>query len=892
MANNKVFAKITSKPQRSLKETLLYNKKGETRIFLFLAFLIPFIIMWAMFSIYEVHPFGDKQILVTDLWHQYFPFFRIEHEKLKNADSLLYSWDTGLGTNFLSVMSYYAASPLNLLVVIFPMESSRDALTLFLTIKIGCAGLFFAMFLRKIFNKNDISITAFSTMYALCSYIMGYYWNLIWIDTVALLPLVVLGTIMLVKEGKYKLYSVSLALSLVANFYIGLFTCIFTVMVFIAASVIKWQGIKGTFKRLGQMTGATLIGAGMGAFILIPAFMALQLTNSVDNQFPKIISFYESWLTMISNMTGFYEPTTKEGLPNFYCGMFAVVLLGAFLVNRKIKIREKIITVIYLAFIIVSCNMNVLNYMWHGFHFTNMIPYRFSFLFSFILIAAAYRIYTVIAEDIHIVDVFALAVAALAIAAVSFTVKEEFSFITSLIVCFVYVVIMLAYERKLFSRNILNYVIFGVCTVEMGVNAYYGVTAVTTTTYSAYPKNDKLASELIESIEEKDDDFYRMEFTTNYTINDPALYGYKGVSQFSSTANVNVTKFLEELGLNASASGNRYYYNQSTPVINMFLNLKYIIAHDEYSGDMLYLDSYDSRGTVKAYKNNLYLPIGFVAEETILDYSGESDVQIENQNELFRLATGLDGDVFTRVEIKDVGHKGLYVSKSAYGKYKYQYAVSDDGNDDCYLKFNYTVPEDGPVYAVCYFENTSGFKVKRNDQFMHSFGKQKYANLLAVGTYKAGDVITFYSDVDKDESGSGKMFVYQANEELLREGYEKLNQGGIEVLNYTDTSIEGEFTAENDGVLYTSIPYDSGWKTYIDGEEAEIVSLKGAVNCVKVTAGTHSIKLKYSPPGFVSGTVITAASIMAFAAVWFLEKKIIKRKNVVSDRVEVQDAES
>lgn len=91
-------------------------------------------------------------------------------------------------------------------------------------------------------------------------------------------------------------------------------------MVFAAASIIKWQGIKGTFIRLGQIAGATVIGLGMGAFILIPAYLALQLTNSVDNQFPQMISFYEPWLKMISNVIGYHEPTAKEGLPNFYCG--------------------------------------------------------------------------------------------------------------------------------------------------------------------------------------------------------------------------------------------------------------------------------------------------------------------------------------------------------------------------------------------------------------------------------------------------------------------------------------------------------------------------------------------------------------------------------------------
>mgnify|MGYP000252483989 CR=1 FL=1 len=142
-------------------------------------------------------------------------------------------------------------------------------------------------FLKHTFKRNDISIVGFSLLYALCSYIMGYYWNLIWIDTVALLPLVVLGTILIVREGKYRLYAVSLALSLIANFYIGLFTCIFTVMVFAAASIIKWQGIKGTFIRLGQIAGATVIGLGMGAFILIPAYLALQLLTVLTINFLK-----------------------------------------------------------------------------------------------------------------------------------------------------------------------------------------------------------------------------------------------------------------------------------------------------------------------------------------------------------------------------------------------------------------------------------------------------------------------------------------------------------------------------------------------------------------------------------------------------------------------------
>jgi len=51
--------------------------------YLLLAFLIPFILVGLGWIALEVHPFGTRQILVTDFWHQYYPFLCIIQEKLK-----------------------------------------------------------------------------------------------------------------------------------------------------------------------------------------------------------------------------------------------------------------------------------------------------------------------------------------------------------------------------------------------------------------------------------------------------------------------------------------------------------------------------------------------------------------------------------------------------------------------------------------------------------------------------------------------------------------------------------------------------------------------------------------------------------------------------------------
>ena len=178
------------------------------------------------------------------MWHQYFPFFNELHEKLTHFDSLFYSWNTGLGTNFVALIAYYAASPLNLLSVLCPSDYLVEFLGYSVIIKIACAGMFFAIFLRSTYHRNDISITIFSVLYALCAYSLGYYWCVMWLDCVALLPLIILGLNKLIDEGKYKLFTISLALALISNYYIGVFICIFVALYYIVAYLTRYSAFR------------------------------------------------------------------------------------------------------------------------------------------------------------------------------------------------------------------------------------------------------------------------------------------------------------------------------------------------------------------------------------------------------------------------------------------------------------------------------------------------------------------------------------------------------------------------------------------------------------------------------------------------------------------------
>ena len=196
--------------------------------------------------------------------------------------------------------------------------------------KLGFASLFFSIFLRKLFHKNDISVAFFGAFYGLCAWALAYQWNVMWLDTFALLPLVALGTVCLLRDKKVLLYTVTLFLSVFSNYYIGFFICIFVALLFLCYEICRWAGFKRFFIF-------SVLAIGMTAILELPAFAALQTTHSSVNKFPEgfklNIADENTWKGLLDamrqvagNMNGNITPTFKEGLPNLYCGLVANVL--------------------------------------------------------------------------------------------------------------------------------------------------------------------------------------------------------------------------------------------------------------------------------------------------------------------------------------------------------------------------------------------------------------------------------------------------------------------------------------------------------------------------------------------------------------------------------------
>lgn len=890
-------------PQKSAPEQKGVKAFFKKNVYIIIAFFLPFVLMTLGFALMEVSPFGDKQILVTDLWHQYYPFLVDFQDKLKHGESLFWSWTQGGGVNYFSLMSYYLAGPMNFLCVFIPSQWLREFLMFSVSAKVAFGGCFTAVFLRSVYKRNDFSIVMFGTCFSFCAFFMGYYWNTIWLDTVCITPLVALGIVKLLQEGKFRLFTISLAVSLLSNYYIGLFTCIFVLLIFIAYSIVKWDGFKSFFTKLAKTALFSILAIGITAFFLLPAFFALQNTHASSSLFPStydinigatddLLGTLEAMKKIFSNLLTFIPPATKEAdaLPNIACGTVSLVLGIVFLASKKITLKEKLVDGCLILFMMISCVIRQLDYIWHGFHFTNMIPYRFSYLISFVIVVMAYRAFMLIdfttCWDAILAALFSAVIILLAI-----DTQETYVIIGSAIIAALVCIILFMYTKRIIPKQVLMIVLAVVIIAESGSTAYIGVKTTTVTSTNDYPRGGKSTADVIsymDSLEENTPELWRAEMTNTQTLNDAALNGYNGLSMFNSMANEDMTVFFQNFGMMGWQSGNRYTYAESSPVTNTFMNLKYLISRDGTYKNTYDLTNACKRGNVTLLKNEHYIPMGFMVNSDLLRWQinsvEDSFNPFDQQNDFFRLATGIEDNVYTQLEVVSQGHTDhelFPVSKNSYGNYSYNCV---DSTTIPSLKWNYTAPYTGYVYFYADIDGQDDVKIMINDSDAATATVGMSRPYIACGGYvNEGDKISICADLPQGQSGTAKVYVNMLNADVFERGYALISKDVMNTTELTGSSVKGTVNASKDGLFYTSIPNEvGGWTAYVDGREVEITPVGNALVAFNLSRGEHDIELVYYPKGFKVGAAVSVVCAAVFAAICVYIYIIKKKKGAAA----------
>ena len=798
------------------------------------AFAIPVVIMLIIFVQRGIFPFGEETFLRTDMYHQYAPFFSEFQYKLTHGGSLLYSWDVGMGVNFSALYAYYLASPVNWLLFLCPKGLVIEFMTYQIVLKIGLCGLSMAYYLRKHCRTNDFGIAFFGIFYALSGYMAAYSWNIMWLDCIILFPLIVLGLERLVKDGKGMLYCLALGLSILSNYYISIMTCIFMVLYFIALLVLDeemhWEKFVG---RGFQFAVYSLLSGGLAAVVLLPEIFALQMTASGDMSFPKTFSQYFPIFDMIARHIGNVE--TEIGLdhwPNVYCGVAVLMFFILYLLCKRISAKEKAVYCVMLLFFFASFSFNILNFIWHGFHYPNSLPCRQSYIYIFLVLFVCYRAYMYLRDTPwkYVTAAFAGAVVFVLLAQKLVT-EDHFHFIVyyvAILFLALYLGAIALYQKgERYYFPALFYAL-AVVSIEAAVNT--AVTSVTTTSRTAYTDDNAAVEELVDTLQ-PNDTFFRVEKVTRKTKNDGAWMHFPSVSLFSSTANVDLSELFKKLGCESST--NAYSITGSTPLIDALFSVKYGL-YSEKPEDTSMRTAIGEQDGIWLYQNNDTLPVGFYV---VPDFESRWDLE-----------TGNPADVQNSLA-------------DAVGAEQVLNLVLDTTTEGSDLTFT---PETGGEYYA-YVGNKKIEKVTATTwKGAKTFTNVDRGYLLELGYCAAGEAVTLTAEDSKEEMWAD---VYRFSENGLGSVTAKLSAHPWNLTSWTDTSLKGSISCDQEGWLFTTIPFDAGWKITVDGREQEPKKVLDSFVGIWLSAGNHTVSMEYTPKGLIPGTLISAASAVLLALI-------------------------
>lgn len=852
--------------------------------------LLALVCMCLCYSYVGMWPIGTKSAMIVDMHHQYAPLLAQLRDTLLNGDTFLYSFDLGLGASYIPLAGYYLASPLNFILLLFPLRLLDTAILVITLLKNMLCALFFAMAMQYIYGKRTYAIPVVSVMFSMMMYLISYSWNIMWLDVVMMLPLCIMGFEMLMREKKCFVYVISLAYALFANYYIAFMLCVFLVLYYIVHLISNENNSKealGNFVRFGS---ASVLAAMLAAVMIIPVALSLGHTSAADGGFASTWKTNFDFLDLLGRHLYDVSPTIRSGnMPNIYCGVLAAFLVPIFATCRSISGKRRGALLGLLFVMALSLTINNLDLFWHGLHSPNDLPYRFSFLYSFALLLIAYEALTHIEEW----EPKQIGLSLSAIALYIF-IEEKFgegtyefkSLYISLGLVAIYAIVTILIRNKkllldagyglLLSVVVLEMVSSSCSSfIQMNKNEYY-------TAHSDYTDNNttKVVQKAVEEMErigdEEAGEFYRLELLPRRTCADTAMFDYNGITIFASSNRYEETKFMGGLGY-AVNGVNSFLYHHFVPFSDSLLGIRYVALTDEFPASKQLVKRFGvslQNEDYGIYENKDALSVGYFVDSAIKDYEYDEYNPLDSNNTLAAAMTGNYASIYEyqQVTVSDGtgAVNGIYGISSPSGTSNYDVHPSYNGR--MYVYVDCRAAESISINA--YYNEADG---TQNSSYWGPAPYEPY--IVDVGDVDTDDVITV--TIDAENSCGGNIYACILNENAYSQDMEILKANQMTVDKFSDTKITGNIVAPRNGVVFTSVPYDEGWTVKVDNKKVETFAAGGAMVAFDISGGTHNISMTFFPAGLGIGIVLTILAILILVFLFWAARhpeKVAKAK--------------
>lgn len=823
-------------------------KKIKNNIYVLYTLLLSLLIILVFFYINNITPFGSKDFTVIDFYHQYFPMTSELINRILNSKTLLFSFNGSLP--FIRNLYNYLSSPFNILLLPFK-DNLSTGFSLLIAIKAVLASTTICYYLTKNI-KNSILSIPISISYGFSSYYIAYHWNIMWLDGMIFLPLIILGLEKIIKENKSLLYIITLSISIFSNYYIGYMICIFTFIYFQFYYLLNYKfNIKDFLIKFKNYILYSIISIGIISIVVIPIYFSLSSISATKDTFPSIFETEFNIINFILNNFSLSKPTALISenipLPNTSSSLLIFILIPLFFINKNINKKEKILYALLLLTLFLCMHNTFINFIWHGFHFPNDLPYRQSFIYIFITINIAYKSlinikYINTKKLLITLTVFILLIILSKI--IKFDNLQNKVLIINTILLIIYFTILIIYIK---NKKYTQFALITIVAIETCISCVYNIKP----DHNGKDLDNSIKNyQYIKNILPQENEFYRIEKINRDTYNDPALNNYYGISVFSSMTYEDISKLQRKLG-NGSNNINSYYYNLQTPIYNSMFNIKYLVGKFNYNKNFYKENKNEG---IKEYKYPL--SIAYKVNNNIKNWDTSSNNPFTVQESFIKESTGFD-NMFNKLNINfkdivpEITNNGYFINSRICS-----INLENDRNGDVYLYIDSNNLSSILVNGESYF-------IATNEPYIINLGYfSKYDDINVTMYFSYGD--TSYNEFN--------IYAYSFNENNFKKAYNSLNDEILNISSFKENHIKGYINLKESGVIFTSIPYDNSWKIKVDSKYIDFYKIGDSYIGFNLDKGYHNIEFIYKTKGISTGIVISTISLISVIYLYIKKK--------------------
>lgn len=849
-------------------------------------FIIPIICMIAHMIIKGCYPFGDNTILIGDAGCQYNVFIETLIERIKSGGSLFFSWDGGMGYDLYTNFCYYMASPFNIIAVLIGMWNLEIAVVSVMIIQTALCGVSMMYYLThtRVNRLGEIPCrealyVALSLAYSMSGYMLNYLYNFIWLISLILAPIVMLGVERLIHDNRIGLYYVAMILVFITNFYFAWFICILAVIWFVDQSK---GGIKRFIRDALRFAMVSVLSALSAAVVLVPCYMAvlgrrdtgLRISQEVIGTFGSFANYIQSffWAHYVDKST-----KTAQFYPELgYCGIFVVVLCLAYLLCKSVNRTQKLKRIAEIVIISLCLNWYWGTFVFHGFGFPHLLFGRFEFILIILLVVTAKDMISLIGsiEKTHgvIITVFWFTMMLLGVLFSSNT-QNLICYLGSIIISVYLGICLILYDIKSIKKISLIINLVVVALFELVSNFFLG----NVNTYC-------LSMEGSIGSQSWEDDYDNIEVgvgerKTAY-VNSLSYRRYSDTDIFASSINLDLLHMFDDLGLTYRLNLGSFEYKGTTPLTAAMFNVRYVLTdtplyyggYDIVPEKEIYIPAYDRISQLFMCENKYMVGIGYAVPTEVLswDMSGSPfDVQnsftrdVLGVGEIFESfsidSVELSSDTCTIYDVQDLNCSYQNIQREEYGDIQYSLIVPD--NMDMYMYI-----ED----EACFFTEITVDDRKISGGSDYSVP----AELIHIGNVTAGQKVHIkISNYTKyGQCGTTNIYFFKYHDDIMNSCLEMMSQSVLKVQGKNDTRIHGTIKVPEECVLFTSIPYYKGWTVYVDGKKQNLYRL-GGVCGVYLDKGEHDITFSYCTYGFKTGLIMSLVGVLLSIYLFWLRRR-------------------